>query len=321
MNRRTQLVSLLTLLVLLISAVMPGTAYAQEPLPPPPDEAAAAEAPITDDAASDEAPVAEPPQAEEIALPDVLAEVPAGTDVVLLDEDGAPLPLATNEAAEVLAGGDPMWCPGTATPGDGGCTTPHASFADLLADLADDSEVGSGTIYVSNLYSVTDDSGADSGGIFFNWGDYAVTDLVIQGGWDFGSNTLNGTSTIGAQMNFINWGNPGNTLTLNDLDFINGGMLDIYDSIVDGTHADVILENVSVTGSNSDGAYIETTGDIKVNHSDFSGSSSDGMELYSGGDIELDEVGSTLQPGRGWRVRLCRGQLHNHQFCFQQQLW
>jgi hypothetical protein len=300
MHKRAQFISLLTLLVLLISAVMPGTAYAQDPLPPPPEEATAAEVPVTEDAVAEEIPVAEPPPAEEIALPDVLAEVPAGTDVVLLDENGASLPLATNEAAEVLESGDPMWCPGTAEPGDGGCTAPHASFADLLADLADDSEVGSGTIYVSNLYSVTDDGGADAGGIFFNWGDYAVTDLVIQGGWDFGSNTLNGTSTIGAAMNFLNWGNPGNTLTLNDLDFINGGMLNIYDNILDGTHADVILENVSVTGSNSDGAYIETTGDITVSHSDFQGSSSDGLELFAGGDIELDEVdSSTAQGGDG----------------------
>jgi hypothetical protein len=284
------LLAILVTAVLLASAVMPITAYAQDPLPPPADEAAAAEAPITDDAAAEGAPAAEPPPAEEIALPKILAEVPAGTDVVLLDENGAPLPLATNEAAEVLENGDPMWCPGTAEPGDSGCTTPHASFADLLADLADDSETGSGTITSPIQYSVTDD-GADPRGIFFQLGDRGHRPVT---------RALTSTATAErhahrTQMNFINW-EPGNTLTLNDLD---ARQRRHAQSMTASWMAPMRTDHRERprTSSNSDGASIETTGDITVSHSEFQGSSSDGLDLFAGGDIELDEVDSSYAQG------------------------
>ena len=188
-SRRMCSLAIIVTAVLLASAVMPITAYAEDPLPPPdasgaegsppPAEGSSEEiVPPLDGQVAQEALPVEPAEAGEVALeepfveeaapveatalPEVLEAAPEGTEVVILDETGAGLPLASSAAAEVLVSGDPMWCPGDSEPG-AGCTTSHASFADLLADLADHSETGPGTIYVANNYSVFDDSGTRFG--------------------------------------------------------------------------------------------------------------------------------------------------------------
>ena len=62
----------------------------------------------------------------------------------------------------------------------------------------------------------------DSAGIEFLWGSYSLTDLVIQGGWDFSAHAPGGTSTIAAPFSILNWGNPGMQLTVNNLVFTGG---------------------------------------------------------------------------------------------------
>ena len=63
------------------------------------------------------------PVEEPTTLPEILEAAPPATDVVALDENGDPLPMAAQETAEVLATADPTWCPGSSLPGSGGCVS------------------------------------------------------------------------------------------------------------------------------------------------------------------------------------------------------
>src|SRR5690349_10896493 len=83
----------------------------------------------------------EEPQAEEPApvetVEAILEQVPEGTEVIVMSEEGIE-PLASEEAAEIILEGDPMWCPDGATPGDASCTGSFGDFASLIAALAAD---------------------------------------------------------------------------------------------------------------------------------------------------------------------------------------
>src|SRR5690348_15957218 len=48
-----------------------------------------------------------PPPPEETPL----EQLPEGTEIVVLDEVGDVVPLATEEAAQAVLVGDPIWCP------------------------------------------------------------------------------------------------------------------------------------------------------------------------------------------------------------------
>ncbi len=358
-RRRVVMLAILTMLVMLVSLVMPITASADDPLPPPPEPAAAEGVPPSDSTADEpvapsqdqpaEDPVAptgestmeespsgveatnaeaqaplegsnqEPapaaeagtevtlpgdeatsgpaPAVEEPTLPEILDAAPEGTQVVVLDTSGEQLPLASTEAAEILVGGDPMWCPEGISPGGSGCTSEHHTFSELITDLEDLSETGNGTIYVAYNYVA---SGADLGGITIDYGTTLLESLIIQGGWDFSSNTVTGTSTIAADMNILDWGGYGvpGSLTLNDLIFTDGGGLNVL-GFGDVTTADVTLNNVSVLGSDDDGAQIETTGDITVNDSQFVGNTYDGLYAGAGGDFEVNRSDFSMNGSNG----------------------
>src|SRR5688572_7290220 len=62
---------------------------------------------------------------QEDAVAELLASVPEGTDVVVVNEEGETVPLATQGAADAIEFIDPVWCPTGVTPqnGTGGCTT------------------------------------------------------------------------------------------------------------------------------------------------------------------------------------------------------
>ncbi|MFN3786733.1 MAG: hypothetical protein ACK4RS_07825, partial [Thiothrix sp.] len=67
----------------------------------------------------------------------ILETLPEDTQLIVLDEEGEALPLATEEAAQAIIIGDPIWCPAsvaTPTPSLNGCSGSYATFAALLAD-------------------------------------------------------------------------------------------------------------------------------------------------------------------------------------------
>ena len=73
--------------------------------------------------------------ATEVPATEALTQVPEGTEVVVLDEDGNSVPLATQEAAEIVAVIDPMWCPEGVLPGGAGCSAGYSAISDLINNM------------------------------------------------------------------------------------------------------------------------------------------------------------------------------------------
>ncbi|MBI3168770.1 MAG: right-handed parallel beta-helix repeat-containing protein [Chloroflexi bacterium] len=279
----------------------PPTPTEETPTDNPPIEPVSTEEPVDTlqvEPSSTEEPVVIPNNMDE-TIPEILEQIPAETDLIVLNEDGEPLPLVSNEAADVLITGDPMWCPDGVTPGTDAlneCTIAHPSFTDLINDLETNSATyfGSGTIYVSYDYDATiaGDAGSD---IIFDYGTASLTDLIVQGGWDFTQDKVVGTSTIdlglGSSLEFRDWGGYGvpGSLTLNDLIITNSDGLYIGD-VYDYTTADVTLDNVDVTDTDW-GTYIGTEGDAEITDSRFTDTQFDsGLIVYSLGDITVSDI-------------------------------
>ncbi len=242
---------------------------------------------------------------------EILESAPEGVDVIVLDENGDPMSLVVEEAAQIIMIGDPMWCPDGDTPGTDAldsiieCTPSFASFTDLINELTTNTATynGSGTIYVAYDYDATvaGDAGSD---IIFDYGDLALTNLAVQGGWDFTSDSVFGTSTIdlgtGNSVEFWDWGGyatPG-SLTLRDIIITNSDGLYIGDDS-DFTTADVTLDNVGVIDTTW-GTYIGTEGDVNISNSNFNDTQADdGLVVENSGTITLTDVIATGNSGSG----------------------
>jgi sulfur carrier protein ThiS len=182
---------------------------------------------------------------EQTTLPDVLEQMPTDTSVVVLDENGQPLPLATQAAADAIAAGDPMWCPPGVAPGGAGCTGSYTSLATLLSDLsAQNSGTGvnsDGVIWIESTYdsSVNDPTALGftlDGSVLTTWSTHALT---LQGGWDgnLGSTTiLPSNSIFSVPIGIFSW--TGN----------------------------VAVNNVTVQNTTSSGLYVDTAGTIAANN-------------------------------------------------------
>ena len=275
-QKRLTVLTMAVLFALLFAAVLPLAALADDGVPPQPEDSpAVVDVPVVDEPAVEESVVEETivdAPAEDLTVPEVLEAAPEGTDLVLLDENDTLLPLATEEAAQVLVSGDPMWCPANVLPGGAGCTDKHDSFAELITDLQDGSEKGAGTIYIAHDYSSTTAGDIGSDIVF----DYSLVNLygslTLQGGWNFSTNQVVGSSTIAnTNLVFSGWGNTDEgALTINNL-IMDGGFLNIEDLGTLTTEVDVTLNNVTVTTSDPDsladsGIVITTTGDITLNN-------------------------------------------------------
>src|SRR5690606_34889701 len=77
---------------------------------------------VTEEVSEEETEAGSPSVAE------IIESLPEDTDLIVLDEDGEALPLASEAAAEVLGGGDPQWCPVGVTPGAASCSPSFATF-------------------------------------------------------------------------------------------------------------------------------------------------------------------------------------------------
>jgi hypothetical protein len=318
-NYRITLFAIFASAILLVSLASPHNVLAQDDIPPTDIPAVTDQPPVTDEPlitnepAVTEEPVgtqesvttdapAEPAQ-EQTSVSEILDQIPEGTDVIVLNEDGQPEPLVTQAAADIIVSGDPMWCPVGVLPGGVGCTASFASFTDLIAELENltGSDVGAGTIYIDANYSATGlnpDAGSD---IIFDYGAIGLTDLVFQGGWDFGSNTVVGTSNLTGidSLQFLDWGAA--SLTLQDILILGGSGLYIGNSDINNplTTANVTLENVHMAGPDSLGTFIETNGSVVVMDSSFVQSTVDGLEISSGGNITFTNVNSSQNNGNG----------------------
>jgi hypothetical protein len=280
------------LLLMVLAVVMAGpvgttTAYA--------DDGGTGDTPTgTDGTAVDPS---QPVTEEVISVPEILEQLPAETELVVVNEAGQAEPLATQDAAAIISSGDPMWCPDSTTPGSAGCTTSYGDFASLIAALAADAAsvtplyTGNGVIWVEDSYNGNDNSQIEFNGSTLT----TLQNLTIQGGWSGGNNTtVTGRSSTDVSMVFVNW--TGN-ITLNDIDIAaadNAG----FGLFVDNTGT-VALNNVSVdntpinTFGFGDGAVLNSTGNVNITNSEFDNNAGNGLQVQSGGMINLDTVSAS----------------------------
>jgi hypothetical protein len=289
----------------------------EEPVLPPTEEPAAetepapTDQPEVDPTSTPEA--VDPAPTPEVDTPaEVLESAPEGVNVVVLDENGDALPLVTEEAAQIIMAGDPMWCPEGVTPGTDTldqCTPAYADFASLITELDSGGYAGNGTIYVAYDYAQSE------GLIYINHdstGLLSLADLVIQGGWDFGNdgmynNDPSSQSTLDGTWLYIdNW--VGN-VTINNLFIANSN----EDGLVIVNDGDVNLDQVNVDDSDLSGAYIISTGDVNVSNSDFTNNGAegyydntnqtyeaqDGLYVETSGDVTLSDVYSAGNGANG----------------------
>jgi hypothetical protein len=226
-----------------------------------------------------------------------LADLPEGTELVVLDEQGETLPLASEDAADVIASGDPRWCPVSVTPGGVGCSTPFSSFQDLIDWLIGNPKSVAGVIWIEKTY---DSSINDNGVPYFdlNGDDFGTTAnyaLTLKGGWNGGAVitiTPYDYSEFYVPLNIYNWHND---ITLSD----------ILISSTDGTglsidtSGKITLTRVDSSDNDGDGASLDNFGygvskDVVVTDSTFSGNGAvyggNGLSIYSDGNITLTNV-------------------------------
>jgi len=164
-NRRFRFVPLLVIVALVLAALTPGLAYAQDDQPqdpppaseggaateeaPPAEEPSGEETPPVEDAPAVEPPVEEPPLEEQ---PTEEAPVSEGVETlneegaVLVDGNGQPVPLASELAAEALAGTDVYFSCDADADGTGGDTCHYSSIQAAVNAFKDSS--GTGNIFI-----------------------------------------------------------------------------------------------------------------------------------------------------------------------------
>jgi hypothetical protein len=198
----------------------PTQAPTEEPTEPPVEETPA---PVDSTPTAPE-PTLEPVETESTPTPvaEILTQVPEDTEVVVIDETGTPVPLASQDAAEITQLFDPMWCPAGVLPGDPSCTQNFSSISLLITDMINNTSfyAQNGVIYFVETTGVQT-TGASfnltntslGGGDFNTLNDFNIT---LQGGWNGqngGSATFIGTTNIGNQS--ISVGSSGNLWTGN----------------------------------------------------------------------------------------------------------
>lgn len=249
------------------------------------------------------------PAVEEVAP--LLSLLPADTEVIVLSEEGEALPLASEEAASVVAGSDPIWCPAsTAMPVDNGsgCSPRFDSFSALLTWLDTNDPGVAGTIWIEKGY--------DSGSVA---GDWAVTRfefngtgrvmanfaLNIKGGWNgLGTNTIdiNDPSEFNGGLHFTDWNGD---ITISDL--LITGVDQIGVALNIGTAKKITVLRVDVE-SNVGGAQftnVAGTGDVVITASAFTNNDdpgaevANGLRVFSRGAITLSNVIASGNEGYG----------------------
>jgi len=226
--------------------------------------------------------------------------LPPDTNMVVLGNDGQPVPLASQQAAEAIVTSDPIWCPAgqAPTPGANGCTVGYISLAELVRNEAANI-VSDGTIWITSGPTFPMNSRQTNVVAcvsFFNgqcngptaWSNYALT---LQGGWSgiVGDTTIGLNTVLTDPVNIQGWNND---ITINDLTislphpgsgcgnlciFINSGNIVLNDVDAQNDHNEI----VSV-------ALQTNEGNILVSNSDFEGNTWGGLSATTlNGNIDV----------------------------------
>jgi hypothetical protein len=297
----------------------PPTAEATEPPVPtqvetesptePPTEVPVEVTPVPVDSTPTPEPTLEPVVTEASATPiaEILTQIPESTEVVVIDENGTPVPLASVDAAEIMEGFDPMWCPAGVLPGGAGCTTNFSSISELITELINNTSLyaQNGIIYFVETTGVQTTgaslnlTSSNLGGAFTTLNNF---NLTLQGGWNGqngGSATFTGTTNFGTES--ISVGGSGNpwagNVTLNNFSFNSGTQtqVNVYTS-----SGNITLSNVDVTnhgGGTNTAILNSTSGNITVQNGsifDGNGSNSNGFVATTGtGSISISDTSFT----------------------------
>jgi hypothetical protein len=209
----------------------------------------------------------------------ILSEVSPEADIVVLDQEGQPLVLSSQDAADALVTSDPVWCPANVsvpTPGANNCSISYASIAELLEAMRNNPAAfdEDGTIFLEKPAGsgfttplILDSSANSLGGSFATLSNF---NLTIRGGWNgnnpgtFSSQTVFGAS--GGSEGYVLIGSQQNpwigNVTLRDLNLIG---ISVANAVtVYTTSGNITLNNVDVdqqTGTNYT-AYLDSDSGI-----------------------------------------------------------
>lgn len=253
----------------------PTQVEADPPTEPPPPAQVETEPPPEASVES----TSEPVEATSTPLAEILTQIPENTEVVVLDESGDSVSLASQEAAEIVEVVDPMWCPEGVLPGGSGCTTNFPSITDLINNMITStaSYTQNGVIYFTNApgagtLNLTDTNLGTT--VFQNLNAF---NLTLQGGWNgsTASPTLNGQTNLGT--NPITIGSSASpwvgNITLNN--FLLNGVSSANAVTIYTTVGNITLSNVDVnqqTGEHYTALLNSNSGNITVqNGSTFDG--------------------------------------------------
>jgi putative surface-exposed virulence protein len=308
-RRLSTLAGFLILTLVMVAAMLLTTpVFAQDEVPPAPEETPAEVAPVEESAPVEEAPVEEPAPLEEAP-----AQEPA-PEIVPLDENGEALSLATQEAAEALAEPDPWFaCTDDSVDGtpDGKCIG-YGTLA--LALAAYNMRVGSGPIYLEagthtvtanitittaaypSLTGIMADAGLTSADVnlHFNDGFYlSVTNTTA--GFTLKGMNIDGNYS-GALLDF-----DANTGALNLTDLIVQNIHNTGDAIdITNQTGNVTLHTVEADLNGDQGAHIVSTGNVSVTNSSFDHNSNSGagtathsLHIVANGSITLTGISSS----------------------------
>jgi hypothetical protein len=305
---------MMILLALTVSALGVTPALADDSVTPPVDapavEEPVADAPVTEESVADapaaeepvadapivEQPAAEEPVAEDATVAEILEAAPEGTEVVVLDETGEALPLASEDAAVVLAAPDPYFTVGGTTyrffDSAGDCSAYNAGVDCFIS--AGDTPIQDAIDFLAGL-----DATPDDGYVYVEGGTYNESVTIDGSLWSgLGNFGLIGESsdvtTINGSLNAFNLTNAFDLAYFTFTDWVwieTAGDVYSYDVVVDGSSADggmtilsggtVQLDSVASTQSTYDGLYVNAAGDINIWDSAFYDNTEDGAYLYS----------------------------------------
>lgn len=232
------------------------------------------------------------------------------TDVQIVDEAGEPLPMATEEAAEILATGDPIWCPASVKvpkPNTSGCTQSFGSLDALFSELEVHPKTVDGIIWIEKTYSDSNDATLDGDplGPLSTMRNFKLT---LKGGWNGCTPSCIGTidttnpSEIEHQLEILDWNND---VTLSDL--LVTGVTSPGEALLVQTSGKITLTRVEVSNNGDSGARLENTAgtkDVSIASGQFDhNTGGDGLNVISNGTVTLVGVTASENEGMGVYIK------------------
>ncbi len=235
----------------------------------------------------------------------LMATVPTGTSVVVVDATGTPVPLATQTAAAIVETGDPIYCDNAATTiaaGATNCTSSYSTLADLVSYLTSNQPTTDGTIWIEQGSDTSSSAISIDGSALTTW---AKNKLTLQGGWNKtstnGAVVTSNPSSFAVPISITNWQND---VTLNDIvisGVTNGAALTVRTTGKINLHHVQANSNSGSTGAILDNTSGPATSSINIDENSTFNENTFGLSANSNGEITLmnviaDDNGITVNP-------------------------